>query len=343
MKAADSGALTADSAGDMHEAGIVNCGADLGAGSENTAKFIGQHGGGDFHVLDGKRSAKAATFVGFRQIDQREAAHLFEKALGLIAEMEGTQGMAGGMQRYGVRKKSADIGDAEFIDKQLGEFENARQQLVDSAGDGGVGGGGRHLRIMIANHGNAGGGRDADGLVVAEDLEEVAHQRHRFGLVAGVVVHLAAAGLGLAEFDGMPQALEHSHDGSTGLREERVVVAGDEEGDVQGGLNTSLASAERSLGAAGMSARATCERCNRARTLNSFAWQFRSLALADLVRRGEIGPGACYRKDGYRPLRFGASTDGVSDPLAWRNASPFRGRLNRFQNFVVEMYGDMRH
>jgi hypothetical protein len=41
------------------------------------------------------------------------------------------------------------------------------------------------------------------------------------------------------------------------LWEERVVVAGEEEGDLQGGLNTSVASAERSLGAAGMSARAT--------------------------------------------------------------------------------------
>ena len=67
MQAADAGALAADRAGHMHEAGIVNGGADFGAGSENAAEFIGQHSRGDFHVLDGKRSPKAATFVGMRQ------------------------------------------------------------------------------------------------------------------------------------------------------------------------------------------------------------------------------------------------------------------------------------
>jgi hypothetical protein len=75
-------------------------------------------------------------------------------------------------------------------------------------------------------------------------------------------VHLAAAGLGLAEFDGVSQALKHSYDGSTGSREESVVVAGDEERDVHGDFNTSgilwRPSAEMSLGAAGTSDRATC-------------------------------------------------------------------------------------
>jgi hypothetical protein len=149
------------------------------------------------------------------------------------------------MKGNGVREKSADVGDAEFIDEQLREFENAWQQFIDSAGDGGIARYGGHLRIVVANHGDAGGGGDADRLVVAEDFEEVPHQRHGFGLVAGVVVHLAAAGLGLAELDGVSQALEHGYDGPAGLWEERVVVAGDEEGNVQGGLSTSLPSAAR--------------------------------------------------------------------------------------------------
>jgi len=166
------------------------------------------------------------------------------------------------MERYGVWEKSADVGDAELIDQQLGKFMNARQQFFDGAGDGRIARDGGHFRIVISNHGDAGGGWDADRFVVSEDFEEVPHQGHRFGLVTGVVVHLAAAGLGLAEFDGVSQTLEHGYDGSTGLREEGVVVAGDEEGDVQGGFNTSLhdrgrTSAERSLGAAGTSARGT--------------------------------------------------------------------------------------
>ena len=76
--------------------------------------------------------------------------------------------------------------------------------------------------------------------VVAEDFEEMPHQGHRFGLVAGVVVHLAAAGLRLAEFDGVAQAFEHGYDGPSGSREERVVVAGDEEGDVHGAADSRL-------------------------------------------------------------------------------------------------------
>jgi hypothetical protein len=49
-------------------------------------------------------------------------------------------------------------------------------------------------------------------------------------------VHLAAAGLGQREFDGVAEALEDLGDGDAGLREERVVIAGDEEGDAQGSL-----------------------------------------------------------------------------------------------------------
>jgi hypothetical protein len=53
-------------------------------------------------------------------------------------------------------------------------------------------------------------------------------------MVAGVVVHLAAAGLGEREVDGVAEALEEARDGDPGPGKERVVVTGDEEGDAQG-------------------------------------------------------------------------------------------------------------
>ena len=55
--------------------------------------------------------------------------------------------------------------------------------------------------------------------------------RQRFRGIAGVVVHLSAAGLRVAELDRVPEPLEHRHDRLAGLGEERVVVAADEEGD----------------------------------------------------------------------------------------------------------------
>ena len=62
----------------------------------------------------------------------------------------------------------------------------------------------------------------------------MAHQRHRFGLIAGVVVHLAAAGLGLTELDGVTEAFEYGYNCSACSWEERVIVASDEERDMHG-------------------------------------------------------------------------------------------------------------
>ena len=65
VKAADPGALPAEAAGDVHEAGVVGRGADFSARSENAADFVGEHGGGDFDVLDGECPAEAAALLGF--------------------------------------------------------------------------------------------------------------------------------------------------------------------------------------------------------------------------------------------------------------------------------------
>lgn len=85
MEAADSGALAAEPAGDVHEAGVVRGSTDFGAGSENAAEFVGQHGGGDLDVFDSEGSAEAAALGGLGQVDQRETADFFEQAFRLVA------------------------------------------------------------------------------------------------------------------------------------------------------------------------------------------------------------------------------------------------------------------
>jgi hypothetical protein len=53
-------------------------------------------------------------------------------------------------------------------------------------------------------------------------------------------VHLSATGLGFAELDGVTEALEDGDDGFSGVGEESVVVAGDEEGDEHGVADSRL-------------------------------------------------------------------------------------------------------
>ena len=87
----------------------------------------------------------------------------------------------------------------------------------------------RHLRIMLADHRDAGRRRDADDFGAVEDASEMLHQRPRVAGVAGVVMHLPAAGLLPPELDLVAEPLEHGDDRLSRFREQRVVVAGDEQ------------------------------------------------------------------------------------------------------------------
>jgi hypothetical protein len=83
------------------------------------------------------------------------------------------------------------------------------------------------------DHRDARAGRADDGVRarLAERAHEPPDQRDRLAAVAGVRVHLAAAGLLAREDDLVPEPLEHGDGRLPGLREERVVQAGDEERD----------------------------------------------------------------------------------------------------------------
>ena len=61
----------------------------------------------------------------------------------------------------------------------------------------------------------------------------MADKRDSLALVAGVPVHLAAAGLLPRKIDGVAEAFEHADYGFAGLGEEGVVVAGDEQRHAQ--------------------------------------------------------------------------------------------------------------
>jgi hypothetical protein len=81
---------------------------------------------------------------------------------------------------------------------------------------------------MVSHHRHARRGGNTDDSGIAEDAQKVAHHGERFFLIAGVVVHLAAAGLRGAKFDSMPEPFENGNDSFAGFREKSVVVTSDE-------------------------------------------------------------------------------------------------------------------
>ena len=75
MHGFDAGALAVQSAEDVHEAGVVDGGADFGERVFDTAELVGEHGGGDIAVLDGEGAAEAAALVDSLQLDEIDATN----------------------------------------------------------------------------------------------------------------------------------------------------------------------------------------------------------------------------------------------------------------------------
>ena len=127
MHGFDAGALAMQSAEDVHEAGVVDCGADFGAGVFDAAELVGEHGGGDVAVLDGEGAAEAAALIDFLQIDEVDAAHFSQQAQWQIVEMQAAQRVAAGVVGDAVRVVGVDIFEAEFVDQEFGQFVDAGQ------------------------------------------------------------------------------------------------------------------------------------------------------------------------------------------------------------------------
>ena len=213
----------------MHKAAIVYSSADFCARVQHGADFVGEHGGGDVCVLDGEGATKATAFLDVLNRLQVEAAHVFQEADGNVAEVQAAHGVTTGVIRDLVRIGGADVFDTEFADEKFRELVDAREERFDICDELGVvvhlGG----FHIVIAHHCYAGGRRNDDGLRILIDADKVADNGDGFAQVAGVPVHLAAAGLLGAELDFVAEAFEDAYDGFACLGKESVVVAGDEE------------------------------------------------------------------------------------------------------------------
>jgi len=88
--------------------------------------------------------------------------------------------------------------------------------------------------VLVPHRADAGSGRPHNDITVLEDLDVVAHQRQRLVEVAGVDMHLPAAGLGLGEHHLMAESLQQQHRGLGRVGEQGVGQAGGEQGDTHG-------------------------------------------------------------------------------------------------------------
>ncbi len=137
-----------------------------------------------------------------------------------------------------------DVLDAQLVDQELGQLEDLRRDRERphraSFGSPASSAAWGYMWRTIPTH--EAEGRDDD-LGRLEDLDEPADQRDRLALKAGVVVHLAAAGLVHRELDRVPEPLEQADHGPAGLGEDRVVEAGDEQGNPHASLRPFVAPA----------------------------------------------------------------------------------------------------
>jgi hypothetical protein len=161
---------------------------------------------------------------------------VLEEAHGAVAEVEVAEAVAAGVVGDAVGIVGADIVEAEALGEELGELEDFGEEFGDGGLEVGIAGVRCHFGVVVADHGDAGGGGDDDSFGVLELVDEALEEGVGLGLVAGVVVHLAAAGLAWGEVDGVAEAFEDADDGLACGGEEGVVIAGDEERDAQGSL-----------------------------------------------------------------------------------------------------------
>src|SRR5439155_8336645 len=122
----------------------------------------------------------------------------------------------------------ADVLDAQHVDEELGQLLDARRDLADGALQARVAGLGGDDRVMAADHrGARRRGRD-HGVEPGERRGEPLDERNAGVAIAGVEMHLAAAGLLLRKGDIDAEPTEQPDRRPPDLRIQQVVEAIDE-------------------------------------------------------------------------------------------------------------------
>jgi hypothetical protein len=205
---AHAGAQAAQPAADVHQAGGVPGRAHLGPGRQHVAHLVGQHRRGDVWVLEREGAAEAAARLRLRQLHQVDAADRPQQPQRAVADPQHPQRVAGRVVGDPVRVVGADVGDPEHVDEQLRQLEGPRRHLLGRRRQPVVAGLPRDPGVLVAHRPRARAARHHHRLVPGERRHVAAHQRQRLAGVAGVDVHLPAAGLGHGHLDLQAQPLQ---------------------------------------------------------------------------------------------------------------------------------------
>lgn len=223
---------------DLHQAGVVEGGDYVGASVDDARILFCEHGGRDTCILDGEGATEAAALFLIWELHELQVADGAEQLAGSVADVQHAEGVAGRMVSDFLGELGSYVFEGEAVGKQFGELEDAGKEAAHVGQESRIVLRFGHEDVVLAHHGDAGSGRNADHLGIAKHLHEAADEGDGFAVVAGVVVHLATAGLFYRELDGVAKTLEDTCNSYARFGEERVVVTGDEERNTQGELSS---------------------------------------------------------------------------------------------------------
>jgi hypothetical protein len=181
--------------------------------------------------LTAKVPPKPQQALGLGQLDQVDPADLAQQPQRPVPDPQHPQAVAGRVVGHPVRVEGADVGHPEHVDKELRQLEGPRRHLTGGRCQLGVAGLRRQPGVLVADRPGTRPARGHHRVVAVEGGHVPAHQRHRLPEVAGVDMHLAAAGLGQWHLDGAAEPLQQADRRLADVREQPVHQTGHEQGD----------------------------------------------------------------------------------------------------------------
>ena len=204
MHGPDAGLQPGQPPADVHQARAVARGAVLGAGRQHVAHLVGQHRRSTHQHSSPQTSRRTRNTPRRRPADQIDSRHIAQQrsAAGRPPATTEANGRSGdkspdveNMRRHLPPVERRLAARTTHRSSRRAPRRAARGPRRQAPGD---------HRMLVPDRRRARTGRHHDHVVVAERVDEVADQRQRLALVAGIDVHLPAAGLGAEEVDPWP-------------------------------------------------------------------------------------------------------------------------------------------
>ena len=115
-----------ESAFDIHEACLVCTAEVVGAGGKRERNFFLNHMSRNFGLFNAECTAKPAAAISFGHFDVAEPLYVLQEGEGLLFNAEHAGEMAALVVSDRAIKVSANVGDTQNINNELGKFVNAR-------------------------------------------------------------------------------------------------------------------------------------------------------------------------------------------------------------------------